>query len=186
MYYTVRYRAYDTTIDIFHEIRKNNYQHVATLGVGGVDWMPMSAMQVTHIAVRKEYENQGLGRQLYKLYFDNVDRPLVTGDSQTPGGRRMWQKLWQDPEVEVVGLIGIDDADFDLWDEKLQFQKWIDGLMEIGGEYLGHKSFHWFQVPLRQMRRQMSILKHFKLYPSARESMHLPITHMMARKRGTR
>ena len=185
LYYELRNRHGVTHIDIYYQTQDDQYENVATLAVEDAEWLPVPAMQVSYIAVSSSYENQGLGQQLYKLYFDQIGQPLVTGDSQTPGGRRMWQKLWQDPEVEVVGLIGIDDGDFDRWDEHPEFQKWIDGLMDIGGEYLGPKVFHWFLVPLRQMSRQMAILKHFKLYPSFRDSSNLPITHMMATKRGS-
>ena len=192
-YYALSKRHGYIRIDIYYQMQNDQYENVAALAVDDAGWLPVPAMQVSYIAVHEEYENQGLGQQLYKLYFDQVGLPLVTGESQTPGGQLMWQKLWQDPEIDVVGLIGIEDDQFDLWDEKPEFRKWIDDLMDIGGESLvgdaAHRragySFHWFLVPLRQMSRQMAILKHFKLYPSVRDSWDLPIAHMMATKRSS-
>lgn len=176
----------ETLIQQYYEEQPGLVRHVGELQTSLAWEMPIPAQRVSHIAVDPRYQKQGLARQLYRLYLDKTGMALVAGDSQTPGGRVMWKLLWQDPQIDVVGLVGVEDSDFDRWEELPQFRQWIDNLMAIGGEYLGQKTFHWFEVPLRQMRREMNILRGFRLYDPTHWDTNEPVlaTTMLARRRG--
>lgn len=176
----------ETLIQQYYEVQPGLVRQVGELETSRAWEMPIPAQRVSYIAVDPRYRKLGLALQLYRLYLDKTGLALVAGDSQTPGGRAMWQRLWQDPQIDVVGLVGVEDSDFDRWEELPQFRQWIDNLMAIGGEYLGQKTFHWFEVPLRQMRREMNILRGFRLYDPTDWDTDEPVlaTTMLARRRG--
>lgn len=187
LYQVTRYGDWEINLGIWAQEQRGLVRHVGELGVTRASHMPKPAYRVNHITVHRQYRGQGLARALYQLYFDQVGQALVAGDSQTPGGRLMWKLLYQDPRYEVIGLIGFHDELFDEWDDSPEFQKWIDDLMAIGGEHLGvtEGGFHWFAVPLREMRRELNILKGFQLYGYQDSYDNMILTTMLARKRGT-
>jgi GNAT superfamily N-acetyltransferase len=183
-YYRARqYGVLNWLIDLYFEEVQGRVRHIGQLETSRASHIPVPAQQVDRIAVAPNYQNMGVARELYRLYFKNAKQALIAGDSQTLGGRRMWTKLWQDPAVDVVGLIGIPDDQFDRWEDSPQFQKWVDGIMNIGGEYLGGRHYHWFQVPLRLLRQEMAILRNFDLYHNSIDDL---IITMMAQSRGSR
>ena len=61
----------------------------------------------SHTLAHKSVQGTGLGFQLYLYILKELRLPLVSGDTQTVGGRTMWYKLWQysqkDPLLSVYG-----------------------------------------------------------------------------------
>lgn len=125
-----------------------------------------NALQVGTITVDEDYRGVGLARALYGIVLTIMKRPLVAGDSQTPGGRRNWVSLSQIPGVETKGYFSVDNDDLKTIDTKnlgrlddpsyVRYQnkraeKTIDTVMgKLGGQYIGkgasNKLFFGFDV----------------------------------------
>ena len=112
-----------------------------------------NALQVGTITVDEDYRGVGLAKSLYGIVLTIMKRPLVAGDSQTPGGRRNWVSLSQIPGVEMKGYFSVDNDDLETIDTKnldrfddpsyIRYQnkraeKTIDTIMgKLGGQYIG-------------------------------------------------
>jgi GNAT superfamily N-acetyltransferase len=93
------------------------------------------ALQVDTITVDEDYRGQGVAKSMYGVALSILQRPLLAGSSQTPGGRRNWLSLASIPGVEIKGYVMINEARFDNpdWAEKD-----IDTIMgQLGGQYIG-------------------------------------------------
>lgn len=114
------------------------------------------AVQVGTITVDEDYRGVGLAKALYGIVLTIMKRPLLAGDSQTPGGRRNWVSLSQIPGVEMKGYFSIDDIDLHSVDTSKLNPRWddvnwakrnnkkvdttIDTIMgKLGGQYIGKK-----------------------------------------------
>jgi ribosomal protein S18 acetylase RimI-like enzyme len=106
------------------------------------------ALQVGSITVDEDYRGRGLAKALYGIVLSIMKRPLVAGESQTPGGRANWLSLASIPGVEVKGFIQMGNIDLDtddldptdVWDRReiKQKENQIDIIMgKLGGQYLG-------------------------------------------------
>lgn len=94
------------------------------------DFPIKNALQVGTITVDEDYRGIGLAKALYGIVLTIMRRPLVAGDSQTPGGRRNWVSLSQIPGVEMKGYFSVDKDDLE--------EKIIDTIMgKLGGQYIG-------------------------------------------------
>jgi hypothetical protein len=93
----------------------------------------------------------GLAKALYGIVLTIMNRPLLAGSSQTPGGRKNWVSLASIPGVQMKGYVSIDeddlrtrnvsrsnpDRDF-LNSQNKQVDKIIDTMMgQLGGQYIG-------------------------------------------------
>jgi GNAT superfamily N-acetyltransferase len=124
------------------------------------------ALQVGTITVDEDYRGKGIARALYGIVLSIMRRPLISGDSQTPGGRRNWVGLSQIPGVAVRGWLRIDDL-FINPARDFGAEKMIDTLMgRLGAEYIGQTKFgdhvFAFDVPPDEVKkkcRQWSILR---------------------------
>ena len=112
-----------------------------------------NALQVGTITVDEDYRGVGLAKSLYGIVLTIMKRPLVAGDSQTPGGRRNWVSLSQIPGVEMKGYFSVDNDDLKTIDTKnlgrlddpsyVRYQnkkatQTIDTIMsKLGGQYIG-------------------------------------------------
>jgi len=112
-----------------------------------------NALQVGTITVDEDYRGVGLAKALYGIVLTIMKRPLVAGDSQTPGGRRNWVSLSQIPGVEMKGYFSVENDDLETRDTKnldrfddpsyIRYQntkaeKTIDTIMgKLGGQYIG-------------------------------------------------
>ena len=112
-----------------------------------------NAVQVGTITVDEDYRGVGLAKALYGIVLTIMKRPLIAGDSQTPGGRRNWVSLSQIPGVEMKGFFGVDSDDLETIDTKnldqfddpsyvryknKQADKKIDTIMgKLGGQFIG-------------------------------------------------
>lgn len=93
------------------------------------------ALKVGSITVDEDYRGRGIARSLYGIVLSVMRRPLIAGDSQTPGGRQNWVSLAQIPGVEVRGFVSIGDNDID---DNIRGKNIIDTLMgRLGAEYIG-------------------------------------------------
>ena len=83
--------------------------------VNAAGGIPISGrpLQVQSITVDEDYRGQGLAKALYGIVLAIMKRPLVSGTSQTPGGRRNWLSLASIPGVEVKGLVRLPTRDTD-------------------------------------------------------------------------
>jgi GNAT superfamily N-acetyltransferase len=93
------------------------------------------ALQVDTITVDEDYRGQGVAKSMYGVALSILQRPLLAGSSQTPGGRRNWLSLASIPGVDIKGYVMINEARFDNpeWAEKD-----IDTIMgQLGGQYIG-------------------------------------------------
>ena len=107
--------------------------------------------QVSTITVHEDYRSRGIAKALYGIALSILKFTLISGGSQTPGGRRNWMSLASIPGVEVKGLVEIPNDSLagsknynhhDAWRKKLvdrenkETEQTIDSLMALGGQYL--------------------------------------------------
>lgn len=100
------------------------------------------ALKVGVITVDEDYRGQGLARALYGIVLSVLRRPLLAGDSQTPGGRRNWLSLSQIPGVEMKGYFALAPWELDPEEPigalQKQAQSNVDTIMgQLGGQYIG-------------------------------------------------
>ena len=112
-----------------------------------------NALQVGTITVDEDYRGVGLAKALYGIVLTIMKRPLVAGDSQTPGGRKNWVSLSQIPGVQMKGYFAVDEGDLETRDTKnldrfddpsyvkyknKQANQTIDTIMgKLGGQFIG-------------------------------------------------
>jgi ribosomal protein S18 acetylase RimI-like enzyme len=116
-------------------------QVVAALYLAPVDYLP-NTMQVISITVNEDYRGRGLAKALYGIVFTKMRKNLLSGDAQTPGGKRNWMSLASMPGVEVKGMVRIPNDIFDMHKThtpSLPVQKYydqtMDQIMELGGQF---------------------------------------------------
>lgn len=92
------------------------------------------SLQVGTITVDEDYRGQGLAKAMYGVVLTIMRKILVSGQSQTPGGRRNWLSMASIPGVEVQGLIAIPDYLFN--NTRPWAKKQTDLLMQLGGQFV--------------------------------------------------
>lgn len=111
------------------------------------------ALQVHTITVDEDYRGQGIAKALYGIVLSIMKRPLLAGDSQTPGGRRNWVSLSQIPGVEMMGYISVTPYDLETNPNQAgalrakRNAQHIDTIMgQLGGQYIGKGKWgnHYF------------------------------------------
>jgi hypothetical protein len=143
--------------DLMYSVTKDNYGsyvYIVDPGVPGitkhsivaslslVDSNLPNTFQVGTITVDEDYRGRGLARALYGIVLTIMRKNLVSGSSQTPGGRRNWLSLASIPGVEVKGLVTVSNRDTDttVGDPKSRYNKYvektIDRVMELGGQFV--------------------------------------------------
>lgn len=158
-------------INMYYSYSPDMYQHVGFLVTEPARSVIRGARRVRMIAVHPQFQRRGLATKLYDIFFDKVGRYLISDYQQSPGGRRMWAGLAENPKLEVVGLIGIDpdlfhtDPDSYYGVSNREYDALWKKLMDIGAQYLREKDErHWFLVPVKHLVKQLDILQHFRLY----------------------
>jgi hypothetical protein len=126
-------------------------QLVGKLSVSNVSSFPIkNAVQVDTITVDEDYRGVGLAKALYGIVLTILKRPLLAGDSQTPGGRKNWVSLASIPGVEMKGYVSFDEDDLDPSAERSRFSNTtlakandnIDTIMgKLGGQYIGKSGY---------------------------------------------
>jgi GNAT superfamily N-acetyltransferase len=143
--------------DLMYSVTKDNYGsyvYIVDPGVPGITKQSIVAslslidsdlpntFQVGSITVDEDYRGRGLARALYGIVLTIMRKNLVSGSSQTPGGRRNWLSLASIPGVEVKGLVTLSNRDTGttVGDPKSGYNKYvektIDRVMELGGQFV--------------------------------------------------
>jgi len=143
--------------DLMYSVTKDNYGsyvYIVDPGVPGmtkhsivaslslIDSDLPNTFQVGSITVDEDYRGRGLARALYGIVLTIMRKNLVSGSSQTPGGRRNWLSLASIPGVEVKGLVTLSNRDTNttVGDPKSRYNKYvektIDRVMELGGQFV--------------------------------------------------
>jgi len=118
-------------------------QLIGSLEISPIRYFPLpGAVAVEVITVDEDYRGQGIATALYGIVLTIMKRPLVAGDSQTPGGRRNWVGLASIPGVEIKGYVGFEKQDLDpntrIPPQNKQAERNIDTVMgQLGGDYIG-------------------------------------------------
>ena len=125
-------------------------QLIGKLTVNDANRFPLKgALKVGTITVDEDYRGMGLAKALYGIVLTIMKRPLLAGESQTPGGMKNWVSLSQIPGVEMKGYISFDEEELDpvaskspfSWTTPAQANKNIDTVMgKLGGQYIGRKN----------------------------------------------
>ena len=99
-------------------------------------------LEVDSITVDEDYRGRGLAKALYGIVLAILKKPLVAGQSQTPGGQKNWVSISQIPGVQVYGYVMIDNDDLD---------KYTDEVMgKLGGDYMGPSGgYHFFRFAVQ-------------------------------------
>lgn len=176
--YSVDKYGYGMTIMIVDpEINvKISSQVVGKLTLSKQDFILPNTYSVGAITVDEDYRGRGLAKALYGIAISMLHINLVSGDSQTPGGRRNWVSLANIPGCEVVGLAS-------LYDHRL-IDTDIDVLMSLGCVYLGAKSKeHWFYFPVKRTKQELvtTINSKLKLYHSSEYAFRDISSFLLAR-----
>lgn len=136
-----------------------------------------NAHSVSMIAVDPERRGQGIAKSLYGVYLSILKYPLLAGSSQTPGGRQNWLSLTKIPGVIVRGYVMIQDKNFNNEDSSVEFDKFIDSIMAMGGEYLGNSPsgklrYFSFDVEPGNGELQPAVKKQLQLYSNTSYLFH--------------
>lgn len=105
------------------------------------------AYHVLVITVHENYQGRGIAKALYGIALSIMRVVLMSGDSQTVGGRRNWVSLSQIPGVEVKGYIQIPleylkPNKYDDGNDRRFKENRYDAIMKLGGQYLGTTKDH--------------------------------------------
>jgi hypothetical protein len=128
-----------------------------------------NAHSVSMIAVDPNRRSQGIAKSLYGIYLSILKYPLLAGNSQTSGGRQNWLSLAKIPGVTVKGYVEMYDRFFDEPAAKKNFDKFVDSVMAMGGEYLGDSlggrlRYFAFDVEPGNGELQPAVKKQLQLY----------------------
>lgn len=142
---------------------------IGKLELESTDFPLKKSVMVDYITVHKHYGGFGIAKALYGIVLSIMKRPLVSGNMQTPGGRRNWLSLSKIPGVKVRGYIRINDSSFD-GDNKYYREiadKKIEAIMNSGAEYIGqdYNEDHYFAFDVEGDDNQMkSVVDAVELY----------------------
>jgi GNAT superfamily N-acetyltransferase len=136
-----------------------------------------NAHSVSMIAVAPEWRGQGIAKSLYGVYLSILKYPLLAGSNQTSGGRQNWLSLTKIPGVTVKGYVLIQDKNFNDEDSSVAFDKFIDSIMAMGGEYLGNSPsgklrYFAFDVEPGNGELQPAVKKQLQLYSNTSYLFH--------------
>lgn len=78
-------------------------------GVARLELIPHTAMgiptyHVDAVGLNSEYQGQGIGYELYKGLLKFTSLNLASVGVQSPGARKLWARLSQDPQVKAWGI----------------------------------------------------------------------------------
>jgi len=133
--------AYLQRVESWNNSKITPGQLIGALEISPARWFPLpGALQVEVITVDEDYRGQGIATALYGIVLTIMKRPLVAGDSQTPGGRRNWVSLASIPGVEMKGYVGFENYELapNRPSQDKQAERNIDAVMgQLGGDYIG-------------------------------------------------
>lgn len=106
--------------------------------------------------VDERYRGQGLIFAMYDIVLDQMSGHLVSSTTQTPGGRRIWTSLINDPDITVQGVAYIPTSSFT---NRRLVDSTIEEIMKIGGVYLGpstNRRYHAFAFPVESVGDELA------------------------------
>jgi hypothetical protein len=116
---------------------KSKTQPIAFLKLEEDNSLPIRGkpLKVELITVDEAYRGQGLAKAMYGIVLTILKRPLVSGEAQTPGGKRNWLSLSSIPGVEVKGVINVSNAYLE------GSTKLADKIMQLGGQFISKNQY---------------------------------------------
>ena len=124
------------------------------------DVKALKGYRVDAITTNEDYRGKGLALSLYGIALSILKIQLISGSSQTPGGRAMWMKLNDIPGVEVKGVFELYGHDKKGWKNTD-----LDAVMQLGGEYLGStkdKYGHFFAFDVVALPDKVELAPYIK------------------------
>lgn len=109
--------------------------------------IPGRPLEVETITVDEDYRGKGLAKALYGIALTIMKRPLISGNVQTPGGRRNWLSLASISGVEVKGVIQLSNNQLDTTvaqpgsKHAKNIEKNIDQIMHLGGQFIAQDKY---------------------------------------------
>lgn len=179
-YYSVvpgNYDKKDKTIIVYDPAADLVIGRLSTYGNSKFPLQP--CLQVGAIGVDPDYRGRNIAKTLYGICVLpaplGLGATLISGDSQTPGGRLNWRSLSMIPGCDVTGYIKIDadiiDGKSTGWMDTKEVNdlsaKWMKRVMKMGGVYLGKSSYGYvfeFQVVAKATELANAIKSKIKVY----------------------
>ena len=99
--------------------------------------------RVSWITVREEYRGLGLARAMYFIAMHHLGT-IMSGHSQTPGGKRNWEMLARSPGVKIQGVVNLSNSDIKsgrLADKIVSLLKKYQGTLLHAGKHSQYWSF---------------------------------------------
>ena len=143
----------DITIQM---LDKNATDVIGSLSLNKDNSFPIKdSYRVNVITVDEDYRSQGIAKALYGIALTELKVTLLSGSSQTPGGRKNWLSLSNIPGVEIKGYVVLDEGELKtdrVIDKKLHDKFDIESInrrnkkaearinilmSKLGGQYMG-------------------------------------------------
>lgn len=115
-----------------------------------------NSYEIAVAIVDERYRGQGLIFAMYDIVLDKLQGHLVSSTTQTPGGRKIWTSLIQDPRIEVQGVAYVPTRSFT--NQRLINQT-IEEIMKVGAVYLGastNRKYHAFAFPVESVGDELA------------------------------
>lgn len=93
---------------------------VANMFLSPSDYQGIKCYHVEYTYLNPQYQGQAIGYELYRGVIVLMGIPLITVGSQSPGARKTWLRLAQDPQISAYGLDIDRDIIFNLQANKSQ------------------------------------------------------------------
>ena len=85
-------------------------QMIKTHGNVEYDWTPLQGCSMSYIRVAPDYQGRQLGLELYVTLILKLHWPIYSVESQSPGARKTWIKMFQNPKISVYVLNAEDHS----------------------------------------------------------------------------
>jgi GNAT superfamily N-acetyltransferase len=109
--------------------------------IGAADLMERAmvpdSVYVSRITTEPEYRNQGVAKALYHTLLFVLNKPILSGSSQTQGGQRNWASIAKMPGVVVRGYMEMNAG---------HMEKYKDQLADMGAEVHPEWSRDWNSI----------------------------------------
>jgi hypothetical protein len=107
---------------------------IGKLSLDKVNNFPLpNTYMVSTITLAEEYRGQGLALALYGIVLASMKVPLLSGDAQTPSGRKAWMNLATIPGCDVEGWARFPEHLF----KGDNANKVIQRVINVGANYVG-------------------------------------------------
>jgi GNAT superfamily N-acetyltransferase len=165
--------------DILHSIVKKpggrvwifvanlNKELMGVLSLDLTAFIDNDSYTVDAIVVNPKYRGMGVAQYLYKIALRpkpyGLGITLVSGEYQTPGGKRGWLKFKEDPNIEITGFFAIHDSI--IHHEKYSYAKsqydtdtLLDHLFgKIGAQLIAvNNNYYIYAFPLKFLKTRLA------------------------------